>query len=454
MPDPIDSPDPPDGSPRAAVFDVVGLGFGPSNLALAVALRERDAVDGLRDVLFVESRNTFEWHPGMLFADARMQVSFLKDLVTLRNPRSPFSFLSYVWEQGRLSEFINLEDFRPTRREFTDYLRWAASQVGDLVRYSCEAVAVAPVAGGDGRIEALEVTVRDVATGRRETHRARNVVLGAGREPLIPAGVAVGVPWILHSQDFLPRIPDLFPQRDGAHRFVVVGDGQSAAEVFAWLAAEYPRARVTAALRGLAYRPMDDSPFVNEWFFPERVGDFYRLPPDARRSLLGQLRNTNYSVVDLQLIERIYRAVYDARVAGRTGLELLPRSELVGAQERDGRVVVELVDRIEGRPRPIEADALILATGFASPKRPALLDGLRPWLEVDDDGSYRVERSYRVRPLPGFEPGVYLQGYCQRSHGIADTLLSIVSIRAAEILDAIAGRSGAAVRRATPADGA
>lgn len=37
----------------------------------------------------------------MLIDDATMQVSFLKDLVTLRNPASEFSFLCYLQSKGR-----------------------------------------------------------------------------------------------------------------------------------------------------------------------------------------------------------------------------------------------------------------------------------------------------------------------------------------------------------------
>ncbi|MBQ3659658.1 MAG: PDZ domain-containing protein, partial [Bacteroidales bacterium] len=36
-----------------------------------------------------------------------MQVSYLKDLATLRNPRSGFSFVSYLHDRGRLVDFIN-----------------------------------------------------------------------------------------------------------------------------------------------------------------------------------------------------------------------------------------------------------------------------------------------------------------------------------------------------------
>ena len=53
---------------------------------------------------------------GMLLDDATMQVSFLKDLVTMRNPTSDFSFLSYLHERGRLVDFINHKIAVPAAR--------------------------------------------------------------------------------------------------------------------------------------------------------------------------------------------------------------------------------------------------------------------------------------------------------------------------------------------------
>lgn len=74
------------------VLDLAGVGFGPSNLALAVALREADA--GLA-VRFLEKRGRFVWHGNMLLDGSRMQISFLKDLVSLRDPTSRYSFLNF-----------------------------------------------------------------------------------------------------------------------------------------------------------------------------------------------------------------------------------------------------------------------------------------------------------------------------------------------------------------------
>src|SRR5690242_21961355 len=112
-------------------FELIGVGFGPSNLAVAIAAGELGAA-GPRQ-LFVEMQPRFGWHRGMLIEDATMQVSFLKDLVTLRNPTSDFSFVNYLHERGRLVDFLNQKTFFPLRIEFHDYFEWAAARLGHLV---------------------------------------------------------------------------------------------------------------------------------------------------------------------------------------------------------------------------------------------------------------------------------------------------------------------------------
>src|SRR5689334_24998717 len=122
-------------------LDVVGIGFGPSNLAMAIAVAEHnDALgpDSRVRARFLERQAAFGWHRGMLIDDATMQVSFLKDLVTLRNPTSEFSFLAYLHSQGRLIDFINHKSLFPLRVEFHDYLEWAAARFSELVRYGHE----------------------------------------------------------------------------------------------------------------------------------------------------------------------------------------------------------------------------------------------------------------------------------------------------------------------------
>ena len=150
------------------VLDVLGIGFGPSNLALAIALEEQAARSpGRRPVraAFIERQERFGWHCGMLISGANMQVAFLKDLVTMRNPTSDFSFLAYLHQMGRLPAFINQKNMFPSRLEFHDYLSWAAGRLRHRVTYGVEAAGARPVkgdgeAGGDGDVRYIDVADR------------------------------------------------------------------------------------------------------------------------------------------------------------------------------------------------------------------------------------------------------------------------------------------------------
>src|ERR1043165_8641661 len=130
------------------VYDIVGVGFGPSNLALAIALTEYNGQAGPGEAVtahFLERQPRFGWHRGMLIDDATMQVSFLKDLVTMRNPASTFSFLCFLRDRGRLVDFLNAKTLFPLRIEFHEYFEWAAARIADQVTYDAEVLSVDPV---------------------------------------------------------------------------------------------------------------------------------------------------------------------------------------------------------------------------------------------------------------------------------------------------------------------
>src|SRR5476649_516750 len=166
-------------------YDVLGIGFGPSNLALAIALQEHARQQGHNyHALFLDKQKDYRWHGNTLVAQSELQISFLKDLVTLRNPTSPFSFVNYLQEQGRLIDFINLGTFYPCRMEYNDYLRWVAGQFTEQSRYGEEVLTIEPVLHQQ-QIEALRVISRDTQ-GHQHVRTTRSVVVSAGGTPRIP----------------------------------------------------------------------------------------------------------------------------------------------------------------------------------------------------------------------------------------------------------------------------
>ncbi|KPC77289.1 hypothetical protein ADL35_20825, partial [Streptomyces sp. NRRL WC-3753] len=94
---------------------VLGIGFGPANLALAIALDEegRDF-----DVHFLEARTGPSWQSAMMLDGSDIQNHPVRDLVSLRNPRSRFTFINYLFENGRLLEHLNVPMEFPLRKEY------------------------------------------------------------------------------------------------------------------------------------------------------------------------------------------------------------------------------------------------------------------------------------------------------------------------------------------------
>lgn len=158
--------------------DLIGIGFGPSNIALAIALDEKCQARQRMDALFIEKQPGFTWHKDMLLDHAHMQISFLKDLATLRNPASHFTFINYLHEKQRLQDFVNLKTFFPSRHEFNDYFAWAAAQFEDRCIYGEEVVDVLPEKRSS-EVELLRVRSRDM-TGATHDRLTRNLVVSVG----------------------------------------------------------------------------------------------------------------------------------------------------------------------------------------------------------------------------------------------------------------------------------
>ncbi|KAJ6438752.1 thymidylate kinase [Purpureocillium lavendulum] len=472
-------------APLDAEFDLVCVGFGPASLAVAVALHDALAAgqkllpDGRSPrVLFIEKQARFAWHAGMLLPGAKMQISFIKDLATLRDPRSEFTFLNYLHRQDRLVDFTNLGTFLPARVEYEDYLRWCASHFENLVQFGQEVVSVAPDAKAEDGVRSFTVQSRDVASDQTHTFRARNVLVAMGGQPSLPKNFPLRHPRVIHSSQYAHRIREILPKANGAYRVAVVGAGQSAAEIFNNVQHLYPNSKTWLVMRPEFLRPSDDSPFVNSVFNPEYVDALFPKSPKYRHNLLTEARATNYGVVRLELIEALYERMYDQRrelgvdeskwphriLGGRqitsmdaSGDNLELRVQNVQDSALDG--FVDVADE-----EVLQADLVIAATGYQRNAHVPMLKGawdllpkaqagglefgkgISGWNVETEEGERKmaVGRDYKVKFAPGAvsdEAGVWLQGCCEGTHGLSDTLLSVLATRSGEIVDSIFGNA-------------
>jgi len=435
-------------------FDLVGVGIGPFNLslaALAEPLRENHSLE----LLFLESRQEFAWHRGMMLDGATLQVPFLADLVSLTDPTSRFSVLNWLRETDRLYSFYFAENLFLQRREYEAYCQWVAAQL-PFCRFGAT---VTRVRRGEAGFE-IEYTAPSGPT----MVTATNIVLGIGTEPVMPFDLPGAA---LHSADYLLHRERLRTLDD----VTVVGSGQSGAEiVLDLLRTGAPGQRVRWLTRSAAFEPMEYSKLGLEHFTPDYTRFFHALRDDVRADLLrtqGRLHKaiSFETIADLhaELHMRSFDSLYGGTLglAGDTGATLLPGVSVTGGAWRSGggaasgpdgtspggtspggtspggtspggmspgTVELTCVHDRQKREFSVLTDAVVLATGYRDRVPDFLAAGLAQLLGPAD-------LDYRVAP------GVYAQNAEQRTHGVGAPDLGLGAHRAAVILNAVTGRT-------------
>ncbi len=401
--------------------DLAGIGVGPFNLSLAALL------EPVRDVraLFLERREQFAWHPEQLLPGARLQTSFLKDLVTPVDPTSRHSFLSYLRARRRFYEFLNADQTAVLRAEFADYLGWVAGRLASL-RFAAP-VDTVRLDGDHLRLE-----------GRAGIVETRTLVVGTGKRPHLPAWAneaAAGT--CVHSSSALSTMPGL-----RGKRVAVVGGGQSGAELFLAIAQGLfgPAAELAWISRRATFAALDETHFVNEWFTPGFVERFHALPY-LRRRALAPLQKLAGDGISSDTLRDIYGHLYERRHVVGDGhtLRLLPAREVTRLR-RDGHgALLEMTSQLDGSVDRLAVDVVVLATGFTG-SLPECLAGLSHRFETDPGGNPVLGLDYRLLWDAPDEVKIFLQNGGEHSHGIADPQLSLMAWRAATIVNAALGR--------------
>jgi len=279
------------------------------------------------------------------------------------------------------------------------------------------------------QVEALRVISRD-AQGHQHVRTTRSVVVSAGGTPRIPEAFKAfkDDDRVFHHSQYLAQMAKQPCVNNQPMSIAIIGGGQSAAEAFIDLNDSFPSVQVDMILRGSALKPADDSPFVNEVFSPEFTDLVFQQASSERERLVNEYHNTNYSVVDIDLIERIYGIFYRQKVSGvaRHVFRTLTTIEKATATERGIELAVR--NNATGEVTVRHYDAVVLATGYERQMHRKLLAPLEEYL-----GDFEVDRNYKLITDERCKAGIYMQGFCQASHGLSDTLLSILPIRADEI---------------------
>ncbi|WP_433005200.1 SidA/IucD/PvdA family monooxygenase [Kribbella sp. CA-294648] len=417
--------------------ELLAIGGGPANLALAVAIEEL-GVDGLAEnTLVIERGHSIEWQRGLLLPWTKSQVAFAKDLVTLRNPRSEFTFLNYLRSVGRLDDFINMGSFTPYRVEISGYLSWVAQSLRKVqLQLGCECTSIAPVRDAAGTLTGWLTKLADGTT-----ISSKYLVIGAGRDPYVPPTLA-GLPAerLIHSTQYRYRVSEL--DKAGAHRIAVVGAAQSAAEMFRALQTDLPAGDVSWVMRSIGLRAYDTNKFTNELYYPSYIDKVFEARPEGREQILREMHLTNYSGVETDLLQELYTSMYLDKLAGVDRRRLVTMTDITGAREEGDEIVLELTDRRTDEVTELRRDLVLLGTGFVR-EMPAMVRDLAAAIGLD---RIEVSRRYRLELNEQSDAACYLQGVNEATHGIADSLLSVLGNRAGDIAqDLLTRRAGTRV---------
>jgi L-ornithine N5-oxygenase len=416
----------------STVYDLIGVGFGPSNIALSVALAERAKAQGSLSTLFLDKQDNYRWHGNTITDQSHLQISFLKDLVSLRNPTSPYSFVNYLQKKGRLVDFINLGTFYPSRLEFNDYLCWVAEHFSEQSRYGEEVLAIEPVISQD-KVKTLRVLSRDI-DGNESVRETRTLVVSPGGSARIPELFKdlKNDGRVFHHSQYLSKIKTQPCTQGKPMKIAIIGGGQSAAEAFIDLNDNYPSVQADMILRSMALKPADSSPFVNQVFAPSSTDAMYKQQPVERERLLKEYLHTNYSVVDEDMIKQIYSMLYKQNVSGDQRHNFRCSTEIEQVMATAQGIELVLRNTETGQQQLASYDAVILATGYERKQHIELLAPLADYIS-----DFSVDRNYRLQTDERCQAAIYLQGCNESSHGLSDTLLSVLAIRSGEISEAL-----------------
>ncbi|MEU6303217.1 lysine N(6)-hydroxylase/L-ornithine N(5)-oxygenase family protein [Streptomyces chartreusis] len=398
--------------------DFVGIGLGPFNLGLACLTEPIDELDGV----FLESKPDFEWHAGMFLDGAHLQTPFMSDLVTLADPTSPYSFLNYLKEKGRLYSFYIRENFYPLRVEYDDYCRWAAGKLSSI-RFG---TTVTEVTYQD------EDAVYVVRTAAGDVYRARHLVLGTGTPPYIPESCRDLGGDFLHNSRYLQHKAELQKKES----ITLVGSGQSAAEIYYDLLSEIDvhGYRLNWVTRSPRFFPLEYTKLTLEMTSPEYV-DYFRELPEATRYRLTAEQKGLFKGIDGDLINEIFDLLYQKNLGGPVPTRLLTNSSLNGARHENGTYTLSFRQEEQGKDFELDSQGLVLATGYRYAE-PEFLKPVRDRLVYDSHGNFDVARNYAV-DVTG--RGVFLQNAGVHTHSITSPDLGMGPYRNAYIIRELLG---------------
>ncbi|WP_294286103.1 SidA/IucD/PvdA family monooxygenase [uncultured Chryseobacterium sp.] len=406
------------------IYDIIGIGIGPFNLGLAALLQPVDSITSL----FLDQSENFDWHPGLMLDHATLQVPFIADLVTMADPKSPFSFLNFLKETDRLYKFYIRENFYILRKEYNLYCQWVADRLENcLFGNRVENIRF------DERENIYTVEVLDLKNNDVKKYHAKKLALGTGTQPRLPDFMKdKSHPNVIHTSQYLHKKEEIL----NSGSVSVIGSGQSAAEIFQDLLPLIKEGlKLSWFTRPDRFFPMEYSKLTLELTSPEYVDHFYKMPAGQRKNILAQ-QPPLYKGINFDLINDIFDSLYEMSV-GNTPLnvELRPSCQLDDIEYEGGSYRLNFTHVQDRVAFTHHSDYVILATGYKY-REPKFLRGIEQQIRRTEEGLFEVSRQYTI------DAGkrLFVQNAELHTHGFVTPDLGMGAYRNSIIINALAGK--------------
>ena len=412
---------------RDFVYDFIGVGIGPFNLSLACMAAPLADVNSL----FLDKQQGFDWHPGMMLPDATLQTPFMSDLVTLADPTSPYSFLNYIKQQGRLYSFYIRENFFLLRQEYNQYCQWASKLLPN-VRFNCHVQ----------HIEFDESADLFIVQTSQGNYYAKHIVIGTGPVARIPT-CAHGLSGdAIHSSQYLTYKTELQKNKS----ISVIGSGQSAAEIFYDLLQDIDQHhyQLNWLTRSPRFYPLEYTKLTLEMTSPEYVDYFYQLPRDTRQQL-NRTQHNLYKGINSELINNIFDCLYRKQLTYELDVNLHTNSILKAIKKNTFEQTFEMQfhQSEQSQNFSIQSEGVVFATGYKV-QQPSFISGIESLIERDEQGQFAVARNYSIDKA---HSRVFIQNAEHHTHGFVTPDLGMSCYRNACLLRAITGHEYYRVER-------
>lgn len=402
-------------SNKKFVLDIIGVGVGPFNLGLAALLNKINKLD----CLFLEKKIAFSWHEDMMLNNSKLQVHYLKDLVTLVDPTNKFSFLQYLVECKRVFQFIHRKEQLVSREEFNHYFIWASKKMNNII-FNSNVQSI------------LYKKNRFIVKTATKTYFAKNIVIGTGISPYIPLDFKNSLSnSFFHSSGYITHKSKLdFSNK----KIAIIGGGQSGAEIFDdILSHEKLPSEIAWITERSNFYPLEDACFSNEFYSPSYTKYFYTLPYEARIKKLNDLAFTSDGIT-VELANLIYNKIYEFKFIKKININfclLLKHYVRAVTEFREG-FNLEILNLDKNIISIRNYDIVILATGYRC-LFPDFLNPIFPKIKCFED--LELNEDYSVK-WPN-QNKIFIQGGFRHQFGIADANLSLATYRNATIINSL-----------------